>query len=275
MRRRSLRARLAAGPPHRLLLFLDYDGTLTPIVRRPDSARLTSSVRRLLRLLVRSMPVVVVSGRALADLQRRVRVPGVRYVACHGLLYKEPGADVRWLGRRVSRKEVRRWVRALEMAAMETPGALIEDKGLSAALHDRTVSRTGRGRLRRRALRALAPWVQRGAVTLVRGKRVLEVRPAGPWNKGTAVARLLREGWARRRLPVYFGDDRTDFDAFAALRGRGLSVRVGGRRHAAGEDAWVPGTGAVESVLRWLAKQVEAGGQPPRGSRSSQEGPRG
>ena len=261
MRRPSLRARLAALPPERLLLFLDFDGTLTPIVRRPDEARLAGSVRRLLRLLVRSMPVVVVSGRALADLQRRVRVPEVRYVACHGLLYKEPGAAVRWLGRRVSRKEVRRWVRALEMAAVGTPGALIEDKGLSAALHDRTVSRTSRGRLRRRALRALAPWIQRGAVTLVRGKRVLEVRPAGPWNKGAAVAGLLKKGWARRRLPVYFGDDRTDFDAFRVLQGSGVAVRVGGRRGVAGEDAWLRSPDAVSSLLRWLQKRTEAGDQ--------------
>ncbi|MDE3119318.1 MAG: trehalose-phosphatase [Nitrospirota bacterium] len=259
MRRRSLRARLADGPPYRLLLFLDYDGTLTPIVRRPDEARLTGSVRRLLRLLVRSMPVVVVSGRALADLQRRVLVPELRYVACHGLLYKEPGAAVRWLGRRVSRKEVRRWARALEMAAMEIPGALVEDKGLSVALHDRTVGRTDRGRLRRRALRALAPWIRRGAVTLVRGKCVLEVRPAGSWNKGAAVARLLKEGWARRRLPVYFGDDRTDFDAFRVLRGSGVAVRVGGRRGVAGENAWVRSPEAVSSLLRWLQQRAEAG----------------
>ncbi len=262
MRRRSLRARLAAGPPRRLLLLLDYDGTLTPIVRRPDEARLTGSVRRLLRLLVRSMPVVVVSGRALPNLRRLVGVPALRYVASHGLVYQEPRARVRWLGRPVSRGEVRHWGRALEQAAEGIRGAFVEDKGLSVALHDRLVPAGDRAPLRRRALRALAPWLADERVTLVRGKHVLEVRPAGPWNKGTAVAALLREPWAAGRVPVYFGDDRTDFDAFAALRGRGLSVRVGGRRHAAGEDAWVPGTRAVESVLRWLQKRAEDGDRP-------------
>jgi trehalose 6-phosphate phosphatase len=86
---------------------------------------------------------------------------------------------------------------------------------------------------------------------------VLEVRPAGSWHKGTAVAKLLRARWAAGRVPVYFGDDRTDFDAFRALRGRGISVRVGGRRGAAGEDAWLPDPSAVASCLRWLDLEIE------------------
>lgn len=269
MRCPSLRARLAVGLPNRLLLFLDFDGTLTPIVRRPGEARLTGSVRRLLRLMARSIPVVVVSGRALSDLRRLVGVSALRYVASHGLVYQEPGARVRWLGRPVSRREVRGWVRALEQAAEGITGALVEDKELSAALHDRNVRPADRRRLRRRALRALEPWLAGQQATLIHGKRVLEVRPVASWNKGTAVARLLNEPWARHRRPVYFGDDRTDFDAFRVLRGRGLSVRVGGRRGVAGEDAWLSSPEAVVSLLRWLAKQVEASERPPRENRPS------
>jgi trehalose-phosphatase len=255
MRRPSLRARLAALPLHRLLLFLDYDGTLTPIVRRPCDARLHASVRHVLRRLARSIPVVIVSGRALSDLRRRVGLPELRYVACHGLLYQEDGSTARWLGRPALRKTVRSWIRALAAAAAEVPGALIEDKKHSVALHDRAVSPARRRRLRRRARQALAPWLRSGAAVLLRGKRVLEARPPGPWNKGTAVARLLKEPWARGRVPVYFGDDRTDFPAFRVVRGRGLAVRVGGRRDAAGEGAWVPGPATVLSLLRRLAER--------------------
>jgi trehalose 6-phosphate phosphatase len=91
----------------------------------------------------------------------------------------------------------------------------------------------------------------------VRGKRVLEVRPSGSWNKGTAVAKVLREPWARGRVPVYIGDDRTDFDAFRVMKGRGLGVRVSGRRGVAGSDAWLPDPRAVESLLRWLQGRLE------------------
>jgi len=86
---------------------------------------------------------------------------------------------------------------------------------------------------------------------------VLEARPAGAWNKGTAVAELLRRPWARRFVPVYFGDDRTDFDAFRVVRSHGLAVRVGGRRGLAGENAWVSDPSRLGSLLDWLSARVE------------------
>jgi trehalose 6-phosphate phosphatase len=257
--RPSLRARLKAIPSCRLVLFLDYDGTLTPIVRRPEEARLKTPVRRALSRLARRVPVVIVSGRTLSDLRRRVGVAGIRYVAHHGLVYKEPGSAVQWLGQRISRREVREWSKALRSVAQGTPGALVEDKGLGVALHDRLVRPSDRVRLRRQALLALAPWVVSQKVVLLHGKRVLEVRPAGAWNKGTAVAALLQRPWAVGRVPVYFGDDRTDVDAFRVLRGRGITVAIGGRRVIAGAETRVSGPKAVESFLRWLEARKNRG----------------
>jgi len=255
-RRISLRARLTAIPPRRLIVFLDYDGTLTPIVHHPGKARLKASARRTLSQLALSIPVVIVSGRGLHDLQKRVGVPGIRYVAHHGLLYKEPGSSTSWLGEQPLRREVREWTRALERASTGIAGAHVEDKGWTVALHDRLVRPADRPRLRRLARRALAPWFSRKKVKLISGKRVLEARPAGTWNKGTAVARLLNQPWARHRIPVYFGDDRTDFDAFRVVRNRGLAVRVGGRRGMAGKDAWISGPNRLASLLRWLTAMV-------------------
>jgi trehalose 6-phosphate phosphatase len=253
----TLRARLAALGPARCLLFADLDGTLAPIVRRPRDARVSEPVRRVLRRLAHRIPVVIVSGRALADVQRIVGVPTLRYVASHGLVCRESRSRVRWLGRPAARSTVLGWARTLKRAAEGIRGAWVEDKGQVVALHDRLVSKRERPTLRHRARRAIAPLLRAGGASLMRGKRVLEVRPAGSWNKGTAVATLLRERWAVGRLPVYFGDDRTDFDAFKVLRGRGLSIRVGGRRGVVGEDAWLPGPAAVASLLRWLALEIE------------------
>jgi trehalose 6-phosphate phosphatase len=248
-----LRTRLAAIPPRRLLIFLDYDGTLTPIVRRPRDARLQPAVKRTLSRLVRSVPVTIVSGRALSDLKTRVGVPSLRYVAQHGFVYQEPGGARQWLGPRVPRAHVQSWRGALQAAADGIPGALVEDKGTSVALHHRQVRSADRPRLRRRALRALAPWLAKGKARLTRGKCVLEVGPAGSCNKGAAVAALLRRPWARNRVPIYIGDDRTDFDAFRVVRNRGLAIRVGGRRGIAGENSWTPDAGAVAVLLRRLA----------------------
>lgn len=98
--RPSLRAKLTAIPPRRLIVFMDYDGTVTPIVQRPEDARFKPSIRRTLSQPVHSVPVVIVSGRELSDLEKRVGLPDIRYVALHGLWYKEPGSAIHcgWVG---------------------------------------------------------------------------------------------------------------------------------------------------------------------------------
>jgi trehalose 6-phosphate phosphatase len=147
----------------------------------------------------------------------------------------------------------------LRSAAEGIEGAIVEDKGVAVALHDRLVKPRYRIRLRRRALHSLAPWTARESVSLLRGKHVLEARSSKAWNKGTAVSMLLRRPWARHRVPVYFGDDRTDFDAFTVVHGRGLAIRIGGRRGVAGEDAWISHPRNLHSTLDWLAARRQDG----------------
>jgi trehalose 6-phosphate phosphatase len=242
----------------RLIVFLDFDGTLTPIMPRPTQARLSRSVRETLRKLVRRVPVVVISGRGPKDVRRRIGLKEVCYVGHHGLSCLEAGRDVAWLTTPPPRPLVRRWLQALRLAADGIEGAFIEDKGVTVALHDRLVKPKQRSRLRRRARRFLAPWIARGSVSLLRGHRVVEARSSRAGDKGTAVSMLLRRPWARHRVPVYFGDDRTDFDAFAVIHGRGLAVRIGGRRGAAGEDAWIAHPKKLHSLLDWLAARQES-----------------
>jgi len=253
----SLRARLAAIPMNRLILFLDFDGTLTPIVSRPNRARLSRPVRETLRKLVGLLPVVVISGRAPKDLRQRVGLQKVCYVGHHGLSCLETDGNVTWLTTPPDRTLVRRWLQALRIAAEGIEGAFVEDKGVTVALHDRLVKPKHRSRLRRRAWRVLAPWIARGSVSLLRGNRVLEARSSSAGTKGTAVSMLLRRPWARHRVPGYFGDDHTDFDAFSVVHGRGLAIRIGGRRGAAGEDAWISHPKKLHSVLNWLAARQQ------------------
>jgi Trehalose-6-phosphatase len=93
-----------------------------------------------------------------------------------------------WLTTPPRRTLVRRWVQAMRIAAEGIEGAIVEDKGMTVALHDRLVSPKQRSRLRRRARRVLAPWVAQGSVSLLRGHRVLEARSSSAGNKGTAVS---------------------------------------------------------------------------------------
>jgi trehalose 6-phosphate phosphatase len=206
----------------RVLLAFDFDGTLAPIVREPDRARMRASTRRLLRRVARSYPCIVLSGRSRADVERRVRGVGFAgVVGNHGL---EP-----WHATTTVLDEVRKWAPLLQERLRGMRGVVIEDKGHSVAVH----YRRARDKTATRA-RILTAAAGLGEVRLVGGKQVLNVLPAGAPHKGTALER------ARTRLrcdtALYVGDDETDEDVFTLDQpGRLLTVRVGRRRDSAAD----------------------------------------
>jgi trehalose 6-phosphate phosphatase len=185
---------------------LDVDGTLAPIVRRPDDARVPEDARAQVRRLVgRYALVACVSGRTGDDARRLVAVDGVRYVGSHGLELA-PEAD-RW------RDQIHRFA-----ATVDWP---VEDKGLTIAFHYREAANE------EEALEYLEDVADRArAAGLVPrlGRKVLEIRPPVRADKGTAVSQLLDEAGLHRAL--YAGDDTTDVDAFRALDGLELGIRV-------------------------------------------------
>jgi trehalose 6-phosphate phosphatase len=232
---RRLLAEVAAS---RMLVALDFDGTLAPIVADPARAALRPSTRRLLRQVARAYPCVVISGRARADVQRRVRGLGAaEVIGNHGL---EPGhapAPVR--------PDVRRWAARLEQNLGRLPGVTVEDKGLSLAVHYRRApeKRAARARILA-AARAL------GAVRLVGGKEVVNVLPRGAPHKGQALERVqARLGC---ETAVYVGDDETDEDVFALGRpGRLFGIRVGRRRGSAAAG-YIRTRAEIDALLRQL-----------------------
>lgn len=214
-------ARLRAA--RRVALFLDFDGTLAPIRRRPEEVRLGESTRRLFRWLARNpkVRIWIVSGRRLADVRKRAGVPGVTYIGLHGL--EGAGGMSCQKG---TRRVVREAKRSAEAHLKGLPGIRVEDKGLTFVVHYREASQeaTRQGRaLLRETLQPFEPDLR-----LLRGKKVWEVIPRGAEGKGGAVRIVLRR-LGGRHLPIYIGDDTTDESAFAALRA-GITVRVGVRR---------------------------------------------
>jgi trehalose 6-phosphate phosphatase len=239
-----------------VVVILDYDGTLTPIVPSPDAATLAPSVREMLARLVRGgrVRLAILSGRALADVRRRVGITGAVYAGCHGLEieggglgFRHPQASTGDLAR------VRRW---LATGVSSIPGAALEWKGLAVSLHYRRVTplrRVGVWKLAERVV-SLAPGIR-----IIRGQAVLDFVPNVPWDKGRAVrwiaSRLAQTLPRGRALVLYAGDDTTDEAAFAALRGRGVTVRVGDGPTAA--EYAVRGVRDVHAILRWLARALE------------------
>jgi trehalose 6-phosphate phosphatase len=198
-------ARLTEDPA-RAAVLLDVDGTLAPIVARPELAEVPEETRAELRRLVERYALVAcVSGRSGEEARRLVGVDGVVYVGVHGLELAP---------------EAERWRETLRpFAQLEWPW--LEDKGLTVALHWREAAneQAARTELQRVAERAEAAGLEARW-----GRKVLELRPPVDADKGTAVRTLLEERGLRRAL--YAGDDTTDLDAFRGLDGLEVAVRV-------------------------------------------------
>jgi trehalose 6-phosphate phosphatase len=211
--------------PRRPAVFLDYDGTLTPIVDRPEEAWMNEDVRALVSRLAELCPVAVVSGRDLPDVRARVGLD-VYYAGSHGFDIAGPGGLYHAHPEAVATEpELDAAERELRQALARIAGARVERKRFSIATHYRLVRSPEVAAVERavNAVRGRHACLRRG-----RGKKVIELLPDLDWDKGAAVLWLLHrlELDAADVLPIYVGDDLTDERAFRALVTRGLGVVV-------------------------------------------------
>lgn len=215
-----------------IFLFLDYDGTLTPITDLPESARLTNRMKKILNELitVEYVSLSVVSGRSLEQLKNFIGIPGLLYVGNHGFEIEGAGIQHTHPGAVEAKEFMQEIVDILETAFKSIQGVFIENKTLTLSIHYRQVSEDKVDRMRMIFLKTIHPFLNKAQVVFTEGKKVLEVRPALAWNKGTAVTwlygRSLAANPSRHMLPVYIGDDRTDESALNAMKGCGLGVKV-------------------------------------------------
>lgn len=248
----DLRGRIAQGRP---VVFLDYDGTLTPIVENPEAAEMTDAMRAAVDRLSRRCTVAVVSGRDLDRLRAFVRLPRLFYAGSHGFDIAGPeGSGIRHRTGEEFLTDLDTAEHSLATALAPVPGALVERKRFALAAHYRAVAEADVGRVEA-AVAGIA--AERPRLIVHTGKKVFELRPAIAWDKGRAVLFLLdRLGLDDRPgiLPMYIGDDRTDEDAFRALRGRGIGILVrDGEARGTAADYALDGIDEVERFLDWLA----------------------
>src|SRR3989338_6249402 len=216
----------------RLFLFVDYDGTLTPIVEKPHLAVISSSVRNLLFLLS-TLPgcrLAVVSGRALGNVKKKVNLKTIIYVGNHGLEIRGPKIKFKSPIAQDYRKVFGRLKNELTKRLKGIKGVMIEDKGLTLGVHYRLVKERQRARVKTIFCETTVLDSVRGKVKKAQGKMVLEIRPPIEWNKGKAVLWLCaRQKYIGKnnKLSIYLGDDQTDEDAFRALNGKGITIYVG------------------------------------------------
>lgn len=206
----------------RLLLMLDFDGTLAPITARPPEARMPPETARALHALADApgVTLAIISGRGAAEVRALAGLPGIRYFGSHGRERILPGraeveADGRW------RSAVREACRALDRELGDVEGFVVEDKGLAAAAHFRNADPRDHARIARTVLRIVG---DEGPLRASRGKMVFDITPPDGIDKGAVAAELLEECGG---LAMYFGDDTTDESVFRALPPPAVTVFVG------------------------------------------------
>ncbi|MEM8948166.1 MAG: trehalose-phosphatase [Pseudomonadota bacterium] len=251
----------------RLAICLDYDGTLTPIVDRPELALLSDRMRRTLAGLAEIATVAIVSGRDLRDIRRLVALDGLYYSGSHGFEIGGPdqteqaaehGAEYLPL---LDAAE-----RALRERLTDIDGVLVERKRLSVAVHYRLVAEADHENVKKITDEVVAahPGLRR---TL--GKMVYDLQPDIDWHKGKAVASLLKALGLDGDdvLPLYIGDDVTDEDAFREIRDRGFGIVVRGARRSTFATLALVDTDEVqmflEALLQKASDQPQAKGANP------------
>ena len=246
----------------RLLFLSDFDGTLTPIVEKPELASISEDVRILLRRLADCPRVTVgiVSGRGLNDLKEMVKLDGLVYAGNHGFEIEGPGLNfVNPIAAQI-RPAVRAVARILTLALGSLKGVFVEDKGITLSVHYRLAEENAAHEVQKIVERAVNISHFYGLFRITAGKKVLELRPALAWDKGKAVRLLMkRYGSGGRRsglVPIYLGDDLTDEDAFEMISkyGRGLSVHVGEPPIQSAADYYLESTSEVATFLDRLVE---------------------
>jgi trehalose-phosphatase len=272
-RRDEIRRRMRGRQP---VIFLDYDGTLSPIVERPQDAVLSERMRERVRKLADLYPVAVVSGRDLPDVRRRVGLDDVLYAGSHGFDIEGPA------GMRMEHEEAAQRIPLLDRieeelreALAEVEGAEVERKKFSLAIHYRRVAEAEVSAVEKAVDSAMErfPKLRRTS-----GKKVFDIQPKLEWDKGRALVWLMealersgRLGGRKAReameaggeppLAIFVGDDVTDEDAFRVLRERddGIGIAVQERDAPTAAHYSVPDTEGVAELLDLLAEPRDAG----------------
>ena len=216
-----------------VLLFLDYDGTLVPIVETPDQAIITCRTKKLLNKLSRlsRCRLAIISGRSLTDIKKMVGIDGITYAGNYGLEIE--GQKIKFetpvsLSYRVILEHIKN---ELSRNLSSFDGVFVEDKGLTLSIHYRLADRKQIPKVKTLFHEATYPYAIMNKIRTSSGKKVFEIRPPVECDKGGVTLRLL-EKWKfslkdKNIVPFYIGDDETDEDAFKVLKNIGITIFVG------------------------------------------------
>ncbi|MCI0404560.1 MAG: trehalose-phosphatase [candidate division Zixibacteria bacterium] len=238
---------------NKVLVFLDYDGTLVPIQPTPELARLSAERKKLLARLTRlsRFKAGLLTGRSLKDIRKAVGLSGLFYAANYGLAIVTPQKSWVHPGARQQVFALKKMLPSLKKLSLDFRGVRIEDKTLTAAIHYRQY-RGKAGRLKTRLLEIIG--ARPHPFRLKTGKKVFEVYPAVKWDKGRALLKVEQMlGYRKKPLVIFIGDDEADEAAFRRMGARDIPVAVGRRKKTAAR-CFCKNSGEVARFLKLLWK---------------------
>ncbi|KAL6220542.1 hypothetical protein ACLB2K_008298 [Fragaria x ananassa] len=227
---------MKAAKGMRIVVFLDYDGPLSPIVDDPDLAFMSDEMRAALREVVTYFPTAVISGRSRDKVKGFVQVSNIYYAGSHGMDFMVPKAselddsDMLFQPAKIFLPAIQEMRIVVEELVRKIEGARVEDNRFCISVHYRNIVREEDYVILEEKVKSVREHFPEFHLT--RGKKVLEIRPSIEWNKGDALEYLLDTLGFRDSgddvFPLYIGDDRTDEDAFKVIetRGQGFPIIV-------------------------------------------------
>lgn len=232
----------------RPVFFLDYDGTLTPIVDRPELAVVSEKMQDLVKSLASKYTVAVVSGRMREDVENLLGVKGIFYAGSHGFDIK--GEDMSMVHPEAEKAipVISKLIERLRSELEAMPDALVEEKKFSVAVHYRLVEESKVSGIKRLVDDLVAG---EDKLRLLEGKKVFEIMPDIDWDKGKAV-RWLMDAFDKKWSDVsavYIGDDTTDEYAFRAVRTRGCGILVSAEERPSAADFQLSSTEEVKKLF--------------------------
>lgn len=236
-------------------LFLDFDGTLTPLAETPGKVVFPEEAKELIYALSQEplCKIAIISGRVLEDLKDRVGLKGIVYVGNHGFEIEGPKIKFKSVVPNGYKEVLKKIKQELDEKLLSVKGTLVEDKGYTLTLHYRLVDKRDAPAVEKIFRDVTAAPLAGNKIKITSGKEVFEIRPPMEWDKGKAVLWLLaRQKFAvgkRTVIPIYIGDDITDEDAFRALKEKRLTVFVGESKAASYAEYYLKD---VQDVMKFL-----------------------
>lgn len=239
-----------------IFLFLDYDGTLTRIQKKPDLALLPPAVRKTIKSLSSfpQMALTVISGRAINEIRKLIGLDNLNYVGNHGLEIKGSSFQDEIPEAKKIKGNVVSFCQKIKGRTKGIPGILVENKGLTASIHYRLVKKENLPELKRKVSSILFPFKKK--YELSQGKKVLEIKPKTKRDKGWAARKIIQLYSSEGKLsPLYFylGDDLTDEDGFQLINlRRGYSVLIDKEEKSSKAKYYLKDPEEVHRFLTWL-----------------------